>query len=171
MYEFEHNNYAFQIVNSNFTSSIYRWTDKQQIYTKSTTISDHYLQTIFDIDIATLVKHSSRFVILRHGFSLFIQHTEFFSRRLFQLGKCKRWRLRYYEYKNARWIKLSYEIHETFTTYEKKKKIISTESNVVKETRLERVLEMMMLKEKFSNSMNSMNHCITEKHHYSHIVV
>ena len=146
-----------------FTSSIYRWTDKQQTYTKNTTISDHYLQTIFDIDIATLVKHSSRFVILRHDFFLSIQHTEFFSRRLFQLDKCKRWRFRYYEYKNARWIKFSYEIHETFTTYEKKKKIINIESNVVKKTRLKKVLRMMMFKEKSSNSMNSMNHCIKEK--------
>ena len=48
-------------------------------------------------------KHSPRFAILRHGFSLSIQHTEFFSRCLPHRvpDKCKRWRLRYYEHKDV----------------------------------------------------------------------
>ena len=164
--------YAFQIVK--FETHIVDWSmdrsNNRYISTDTITINDHHLQTTSDIDCYIY----QTFVSIRHSSSRFfshIQHTEFFPRRLLSrmFDKCKRWRLRYYEYKNARWNKFSYEIHEMFTTYEKKKKIINTESNVVREARLRRVLRMMVLKGKSPNSMDSMNHCITEKHHYSHI--
>ena len=86
---------------SNPTSSMIDWTDEQQTYTKSTTTMDiHHKQMTPDNRLLYLAQHPPRFAILRYGFFLPIQHIEFFQWRLPPRvpGKCKRWRLRYYEY-------------------------------------------------------------------------
>ena len=114
--------YAFQIVK--IRNLHRRLIDEQRQTTNINnkfTINDHILQTIFDIDCYIY----QIFVSIRYFSSRFffhIQHTKFFSRRLFSkmFDKYKKWKFRYYEYKNARWNKLSHELHETFTTYEKK---------------------------------------------------